>query len=115
MTTTAAARADHDPADKEERRYRRLLSRKERLGDLSGQAACYIRLGDIFRDAHQIAEWVASATVVDPLTVVIKLNKPGPRWVKDFLATGQSTRFVTVPKHIWDGQDPKTFANFDLA
>lgn len=65
--------------------------------------------------SSQIAEWVASATVVDPLTVVIKLNKPGPRWVKDFLATGQSTRFVTVPKHIWDGQDPKTFANFDLA
>ncbi len=65
--------------------------------------------------SSQIAEWVASATVVDPLTVLIKLNKPGPRWVKDFLATGQSTRFVTVPKHIWDGQDPKTFANFDLA
>lgn len=65
--------------------------------------------------SSQIAEWVASATVLDPLTVVIKLNKPGPRWVKDFLATGQSTRFVTVPKHIWDGQDPKTFANFDLA
>lgn len=65
--------------------------------------------------SSQIAEWVASATVVDPLTVVIKLNKPGPRWVKDFLATGQSTRFVTVPKHIWEGQDPKTFANFDLA
>jgi peptide/nickel transport system substrate-binding protein len=65
--------------------------------------------------SSQIAEWVASATVADPLTVVIKLNKPGPRWVKDFLATGQSTRFVTVPKHIWEGQDPKTFANFDLA
>lgn len=65
--------------------------------------------------SSQIAEWVASATVVDPLTVVVKLNKPGPRWVKDFLATGQSTRFVTVPKHIWEGQDPKTFANFDLA
>jgi len=65
--------------------------------------------------SSQIAEWVASATVVDPLTVLIKLNKPGPRWVKDFLATGQSTRFVTVPKHIWEGQDPKTFSNFDLA
>ena len=65
--------------------------------------------------SSQIAEWVASATVVDPLTVLIKLNKSGPRWVKDFLATGQSTRFVTVPKHIWDGQDPKAFANFDLA
>lgn len=64
--------------------------------------------------SSQIAEWVESATVVDPLTVLVKLNKPGPRWVQDFLATGQSTRFVTVPKHIWEGEDPKAFANFDL-
>ncbi|CAH1648197.1 MULTISPECIES: ABC transporter substrate-binding protein [unclassified Chelatococcus] len=62
-----------------------------------------------------IAEWVDSAKVVDPLTVTIKLKKPGPRWAADFLATGQSTRFVVVPKHIWEGKDPKTFANFDLA
>jgi peptide/nickel transport system substrate-binding protein len=64
--------------------------------------------------SSQIAEWVASATVTDPLTVVVKLTKPGPRWAADFLATGQSTRFVVVPKHIWDGKDPKTFNNFDL-
>jgi hypothetical protein len=59
MTTAATARAGLDPADKEERRYRRLLSRKERLGDLSGQAACYIRLGDIFLsrgDSEQAGE-----------------------------------------------------------
>ena len=62
-----------------------------------------------------INEWVASATVIDPLTVVVKLNKPGPRWAADFLATGQSTRFVVVPKHIWEGQDPKTFTNLDIA
>lgn len=62
-----------------------------------------------------IAEWVASAEAVDPLTVKITLTKPGPRWAADFLATGQSTRFVVVPKHIWDGQDPMTFTNFDIA
>lgn len=62
-----------------------------------------------------IEEWVASAEVIDPLTVVVTLNKPGPRWAADFLATGQSTRFVVVPKHIWDGEDPMTFTNFDLA
>lgn len=61
-----------------------------------------------------IAEWVASAEALDPLTVKITLTKPGPRWAADFLATGQSTRFVIVPKHIWDGQDPLTFANFAL-
>src|SRR5690606_36298883 len=62
-----------------------------------------------------IAEWVASAEIIDPLTVKITLTKPGPRWAADFLATGQSTRLVVVPKHIWEGKDPKTFANFDLA
>jgi peptide/nickel transport system substrate-binding protein len=62
-----------------------------------------------------IAEWVASTEIIDPLTIKITLTKPGPRWAADFLATGQTTRFVVVPKHIWEGQDPKTFTNLDLA
>ena len=61
-----------------------------------------------------IEEWVESATVVDPLTVLVKLKKPGPRWAADFLASGQANRLVIVPKHIWEGKDPKTFGNFDL-
>jgi peptide/nickel transport system substrate-binding protein len=62
-----------------------------------------------------IKEWVASAEAVDPHTVLIHLTKSGPRWAEDFLATGQTTRFIVVPKHIWQGQDPKTFGDFDLA
>jgi peptide/nickel transport system substrate-binding protein len=62
-----------------------------------------------------ITEWVKSVEVIDPLTLKITLSKPGPRWAQDFLATGQATRFVTVPKHIWEGKDPKTFGDFDLA
>lgn len=61
-----------------------------------------------------IKEWVAKAEVPDPRTVKITLTKPGPRWVQDFLAQGQAARFVVVPKHIWNGQDPKTFSFFDL-
>ena len=61
-----------------------------------------------------IKEWVASETVIDKLTFKLKLNKPGPRWVADFLATGQGARFVTVPKHIWKDQNPRTFGFFDL-
>jgi tetratricopeptide (TPR) repeat protein len=44
---------------RQERRFRRLLARKERLGDLSGMAACYIRLGDVFLargDSEQAGE-----------------------------------------------------------
>ena len=62
-----------------------------------------------------IKEWVATATATNPTTVRIKLTKPGPRWPQDFLATGQASRFVVVPKHVWEGQDPKTFGFFDLA
>ncbi|WP_173934362.1 ABC transporter substrate-binding protein [Chelativorans sp. Marseille-P2723] len=60
-----------------------------------------------------IAEWVDSVEVLDPLTVRVRLTKPGPRWVQDFLATGQAARFVVVPEHIWKGEDPKTFSNYD--
>jgi peptide/nickel transport system substrate-binding protein len=62
-----------------------------------------------------IKEWVASAQAVDPHTVLIHLTKPGPRWAEDFLATGQTTRFIVVPKHIWAGQDARSFGDFDLA
>lgn len=51
--------ADATLEDREERRYRRLLARQERLGDISGMAACYIRLGDIFLargDSEQAGE-----------------------------------------------------------
>jgi hypothetical protein len=51
--------SDAEPEDREERRYRRLLARKERIGDLTGMAACYIRLGDIFLsrgDSEQAGE-----------------------------------------------------------
>src|SRR5262249_42306493 len=48
-------------------------------------------------------------------TVVLKLTKAGPRWAQDTLATGQVDRFAVVPKHIWQGKDPKTFNNFDIA
>ncbi|MCC7450260.1 MAG: ABC transporter substrate-binding protein [Anaerolineae bacterium] len=58
---------------------------------------------------------VNKADAVDPQTVKISLKKPAPRWAVENLATGQAGRFVVVPKHIWDGQDAQTFANFDIA
>ena len=61
-----------------------------------------------------IKEWVATETASDKLTVKIKLTKPGPRWVSDFLATGQAGRFVVVPKHIWKDQNPRTFGFLDI-
>jgi peptide/nickel transport system substrate-binding protein len=83
--------------------------------DVSFTFGMLIRSAPDLVHSSAIKEWVASAEAVDPLTVRVRLNKPGPRWPQDFLATGQAGRFVVVPKHIWEGQDPKTFANFDLA
>ena len=65
--------------------------------------------------AAPIREWVESAVAVDPRTVRIRLAKPGPRWAQDTLATGQTTRFVVLPKHIWQGRDAREFGFFDLA
>lgn len=69
--------------------------------------------GMLFSSA--IDEWVESAEAVDPLTVRVKLTKAGPRWPQDFLATGQATRFVVVPEHIWADKDASEFANYDPA
>jgi len=60
-------------------------------------------------------EWLASVTVPDPLTAVIKLTKPGPRFFNRNLALGHENHIVIIPKHIWEGQDPVTFTNFDKA
>ena len=60
-------------------------------------------------------EWVESATAVDARTVKIRLTKPGPRWAQDTLATGQVTRFIVLPKHVWAGKEAKSFGFFDVA
>jgi peptide/nickel transport system substrate-binding protein len=62
-----------------------------------------------------IREWVESATATDARTVVIRLTKPGPRWAQDTLATGQVSRFIVLPKHVWAGKDAKTFGDLDIA
>ena len=60
-------------------------------------------------------EYLKDVTVVDPLTAVINLTKPAPRFFRDNLALGHENHQVILPKHIWEGKDPKTFTNFDLA
>ena len=62
-----------------------------------------------------IREWVESAIATDARTIQIRLTKPGPRWAQDTLATGQVTRFIVLPKHIWAGKEAKTFGNVDIA
>jgi ABC-type transport system substrate-binding protein len=60
-------------------------------------------------------EWLEDVEVVDDLTSVIHLTKPGPRWFKDNLALGHENHIVMLPKHIWEGQDFKEYTFFDIA
>lgn len=57
---------------------------------------------------------VAEATAVDAQTLLIKLNDPDPRFVVNAFGVRIWGAVRVVPKHIWEGQDPNTFNNFDL-
>ena len=58
-------------------------------------------------------EWLKEVEVIDPLTAKIVLNKPGPRWFRDNLALGHENHQVILPKHIWDGQNPRDVLDED--
>jgi peptide/nickel transport system substrate-binding protein len=60
-------------------------------------------------------EWVKDVNCVDDLTAIINLTKPGPRWFRDNLALGHENHQVMLPAHIWESQNPKEFANYDLS
>jgi peptide/nickel transport system substrate-binding protein len=59
--------------------------------------------------------WVDSVTAADPQTVQIALKSPNPRFLVDYFGVRIWETVLIVPKHIWEGQDPNTFTNFDLA
>ena len=60
-------------------------------------------------------EWLKGVDTPDELTAVLNLTKPNPRFFEENLARGWENHQVVMPEHIWRGQDPKTFTNFDLA
>ncbi len=56
---------------------------------------------------------VASAEKVDDLTVQFTLTETDYRFgINNFTVTSTSSFFI-VPQHIWEGQDPTTFTNYD--
>jgi peptide/nickel transport system substrate-binding protein len=65
-------------------------------------------------NAGEIDLWVDSVEKVDDLTVQFNLTNPNPRFILDYWAAKIWGRHNILPKHIWEGQDPLTFKNFDL-
>jgi len=62
-----------------------------------------------------LAQYVKTVTKVDDTTVHFTLKLPNPRFQLDFFTSqisGVSSNYI-VPKHIWQGQDPLTFKNYD--
>ena len=61
-----------------------------------------------------MATWVKEAVALDSLTAHIALKAPNPRFLFSYFVHTGDQGVPIVPKHIWEGQDPTTFANFDL-
>ncbi|MEM6638175.1 MAG: ABC transporter substrate-binding protein [Pseudomonadota bacterium] len=64
------------------------------------------------REASTIRAQVASVEKVDDLTVKLTLNAPNPRFIVENFGVRIFGSFLIMPEHVWDGQDPATFAFF---
>lgn len=60
-------------------------------------------------------QWIAKVEKLDDLTVRFTLKKPNPRFQLDYWSVKIYNSVYIVPEHIWRGQDPLTFKNYDPA
>lgn len=60
-------------------------------------------------------KWVEEAVAVDSLTARFRLKAPNPRFVFSYFTHNFDNGIPIVPKHIWEGQDAKTFKNLDVS
>jgi len=65
--------------------------------------------------ASDIKEWVKDITVIDPQHFRINLNKPNARFFYFYFVENSEIHLPILPQHVWQGQDPATFTNLDLA
>jgi len=59
--------------------------------------------------------WIERVEKVDGLTVRFHLKKPNPRFQLDYWSVKIWGGPNIVPQHVWEGQDPTTFKNYDPA
>ncbi|SVD18242.1 uncharacterized protein METZ01_LOCUS371096, partial [marine metagenome] len=62
-----------------------------------------------------MATWVREAVAIDSLTAQVKLKAPNPRFLFSYFVHSGDQGVPIVPRHVWEGQDPLTFANYDPA
>jgi ABC-type transport system substrate-binding protein len=63
--------------------------------------------------AADMKEWVKDVTVVDAQHFSINLNKPQVRFFYYYVVENSEINLPILPKHIWQGQDPAIFSNFN--
>ncbi len=65
--------------------------------------------------AADLQQWVESIEKVDDRTVVFNLKAANPRFQLDYFSVRIWGGVVILPEHVWAGQDPFTFTNYDPA
>jgi peptide/nickel transport system substrate-binding protein len=68
---------------------------------------------DLNPAASDIGRLVGSAQATDDRTVDITLTTPAPRFHWDYLTFRADIGIPIVPQHVWEGQDPTSFKNYD--
>ncbi len=71
--------------------------------------------GITFYSSTDMKNWVKEAVAVDDLTAKITLTAPNPRFIFSYFAHNFDNGVPIVPKHIWEGQNPEEFTNFDMS
>ncbi|MEM8788051.1 MAG: ABC transporter substrate-binding protein [Pseudomonadota bacterium] len=62
------------------------------------------------REAATIRAQVATVEKIDDLTVKFTLTAANPRFIVENFAVRTFGSFLVMPEHVWNGQDPVTFA-----
>lgn len=61
------------------------------------------------------SDQISEVTVTDDYNLTIDLTRPDPRFFQVQFGFGWENHTAIVPKHVWEGQDPTTFNNYDPA
>ncbi len=64
-------------------------------------------------EAANMQQWIASVEKIDDLTVQFDLTAPNPRFQLDYFSVRIWGNINILPQHVWEGQDPFTFTNYD--
>ena len=58
---------------------------------------------------------IAEVVVTDDYNLTMNLTRPDPRFFQVQFGFGWENHTAIVPKHVWEGQDPTAFSNYDPA